>query len=78
MAHQDEPKAAKSALKSFDSLLNFVTGPFFGPIAFMAGGAGVGVYIGSDVGISMMNGVIYGGVVGLIAWFAIMIYSWFS
>ena len=78
MTHHEEPTAGKTALRTIDKILNLVTGPFFAPLAFIVGGAGIGGYINMDMGGSIMSGAIYGAVFGFVAWLAVTLYSWFS
>lgn len=78
MLQSDKLVQPKTATRYFDSFLNLITGPFFGPLVFLFGGAGGGGYIALDNGGAFLSGAIYGSVIGLVAWFAIRIFSWFS
>lgn len=65
-------------LRAIDTVLNLVSSRFFGPLVFFFGGAGIGGYVAMDSSASLLNGAIYGGIIGLAAWFAVVVFSWFS
>lgn len=68
----------KQHQSTFDVILNFMTGPFFGPIAFLSGGAGIGGYIAIESGAGLASGAVYGAVAGIAIWLVTVLYSWFG
>lgn len=58
MLQSDKLVQPKTATRYFDSFLNLITGPFFGPLVFLFGGAGGGGYIALDNGGAFLSGAI--------------------